>query len=137
MTFKITDDTPFVTATMVDGHKEMLTMKDDTIPFNYRAGNNDLKEIKIGEGIAEIGCGAFEGCTALTKVSLPPSVKIIRSKAFLGCTVLETVVTTGKLERIDHGDKWATHDRLTAADLTSGEELCLYYEGDPNPRHWD
>ena len=44
-----------------------------------------------GKRVVEIGDDAFEGCTAITKVTLTPSITKIGAGAFHGCTALTTV----------------------------------------------
>lgn len=41
--------------------------------------------------VTSIGDSAFAGCTALTQVNFPDTVRFIREAAFLGCTSLETI----------------------------------------------
>lgn len=138
MAIKITEDSNYVKKTMVDGTLNYVVIQGDIIKVAQFAGDDSLKEVEIPEGVSLIDNRAFEGCTSLVKVTLPPSVKIICSNAFAGCLALEKVVLTeDKLERIEHGSKWSTYDQLTASDLTCGDELCLYYEGDYDPRRWD
>lgn len=135
---KISEDSIYVKKTMVDGTVKIVVIQGDIIKVAQFAGDDSLKEVEIFEGVSLIDNRAFEGCTSLVKVTLPSSVKIIRSNAFAGCQALEAVALTGvKLERIEHGSKWSTYDQLTAFDLTRGEELCLYYEGDYDLRYWD
>jgi len=42
-----------------------------------------------GDLITAIADRAFEGCTSLTEITLPPSIKEIGSGAFVGCTALK------------------------------------------------
>ena len=41
--------------------------------------------------LTSIGDGAFEGCTSLTSVTIPKSVKWIEESAFKGCKSLKSV----------------------------------------------
>lgn len=134
MAIKINKDLHYVEVTK----RSTIFTRETTISDNYTGGDADsLIEIEISEGFTEIAEGAFENCKALTKVTLPASVKVIGRNAFAGCTSLETVVVKGTLERIAHDcDKWATYGKLTARDLTRGSELRLYYQGDDDPRQW-
>ncbi len=50
-----------------------------------------MEEILIPEGVVMIGTGAFEGCTALRRVTLPDSLLIIGGSAFYCCTELADV----------------------------------------------
>ena len=49
----------------------------------------------------DIGDSAFEGCTSLKKVSLPNSVKRIRTKLFYNCSSLVEVIYSNELEEIE------------------------------------
>lgn len=55
---------------------------------------NNLKELIMEYGITNIGSSAFEGCTGLTSITIPDSVKTIDYFAFSGCTGL-TSITIG------------------------------------------
>ena len=85
MAFRITKDTHFVEVTNVDGERGCVCFQGSFIKPGEWKGDTDLKEIEICEGVTQICVGAFENCTSLTKVTLPASVKIIRSGAFAGC----------------------------------------------------
>ena len=55
---------------------------------NYR---DDITSIVIGEGITNIGSGAFYGCNHLTSLTLPSTLKTIQDYAFSYCTALLSV----------------------------------------------
>ena len=55
----------------------------------------------LPDGLETVNQGAFEGCTALTKINIPDSVKAIGDSAFKNCTSLEKLVLPDGLERID------------------------------------
>lgn len=61
--------------------------KNTLSPFVY---NPDIKSVTIGDGITDLGWRIFEGCTNLTKVSIPNSVTDIAG-AFSGCTSLANI----------------------------------------------
>lgn len=50
-----------------------------------------LKEIKLPNGITEIGDNAFNGCSNLTSVNIPSSVTTIGDSAFLSCESLTKI----------------------------------------------
>ncbi len=59
-----------------------------------------LTAVNGGEGLEEIGEGAFFGCTLLHEFFIPPAVKAIKDHAFGACTQM-TIVNSGKgLEEI-------------------------------------
>ena len=77
----------------------ILFNKDKTTLIQYPAGKPETA-YTIPNGVASIGSGAFENCSALTQVTIPSSVKSIGSYAFWNCsaltemTVLPTVPPT-------------------------------------------
>jgi hypothetical protein len=44
--------------------------------------------VNLGEGLEEIGHGAFCECTSLREILIPPAVKANESQAFLRCSQL-------------------------------------------------
>lgn len=63
----------------------------------------NLKRVVLGEGIQEIGDGAFSGCTGLEEVVLPQSLTSLKSDAFMGCTRLKEVVLPQNLTTLEYG----------------------------------
>ncbi|MCR5419069.1 MAG: leucine-rich repeat protein [Lachnospiraceae bacterium] len=53
--------------------------------------NKTVTEVKIGKNVETIEKSAFEGCTSLTKITIPASVTSIGDKAFSGDKKLKTV----------------------------------------------
>ena len=58
----------------------------------WQAGAEKTETVVIGEGVTGIGRSAFEGCTGMTRVSLPQSLKTIGEKAFCGCSALQQIM---------------------------------------------
>ncbi len=59
-----------------------------------------LTIVNLGEGLEEIGRGAFQSCMSLHEIVIPPTVKAIKEAAFFFCKQL-TVVNLGEgLEEI-------------------------------------
>ncbi len=50
-----------------------------------------ITEVKINEGVTSISAGAFDGCEALYKVTLPSSLRVIEYGAFSNCTALTSI----------------------------------------------
>ena len=59
-------------------------------------GNKNLREVRIGNNVKEIGEWAFFGCENLTSIVLPASVKKVGNYAFRGCTSLTSVTIRNK-----------------------------------------
>ena len=50
-----------------------------------------MNDLTLGEGITEIGEGAFEVCIKLSEVKLPQTLTKIGNNAFLGCSALNKI----------------------------------------------
>ena len=90
--------------------------------------NDTLVELEIGEGVTTIEAEAFKNCIALMRIVLPSSLTFIGRNAFTGCTALNSVTVHSSLQYIVYDGKTTSTNHLTAADLTSGEELNLHYD---------
>ena len=83
----------------IDGSGTLTINKDtETVIKDYTEANhapwyNSRASIKlvILNGITQIGAYAFDGCTAMTDVSIPSTVKSINASAFNGCSSLTKV----------------------------------------------
>lgn len=64
---------------------------DDTANVPWRAYVDEIPRVQIGIGVTKVGKNAFNGCTALTEVSLYNSLRVIGENAFRGCTKLENI----------------------------------------------
>lgn len=67
------------------------------------AGNAKLGAIKFFENTTSVAAGAFKGCTALTKATVPAGVEAIAESTFEGCTTLASVILPSSVTTI--GDK--------------------------------
>jgi hypothetical protein len=47
----------------------------------------NLKDVVLPEGLEGIGCHAFRGCTAITSIRIPASVKYLYGSSFSGCKI--------------------------------------------------
>ena len=57
-----------------------------------------------GKPVTKIGCRAFQGCTKLTKITIPSSVVFIDTYAFYNCTGLTEVVVPDSVSNCGNGD---------------------------------
>ena len=64
----------------------------------------ELRDVRIRDGVQVMELGAFAGCTALLRVSVPVSVAVIGPSAFAGCTALVDVQIPDSVTRIGEGD---------------------------------
>ncbi len=86
--------------------------------------NKTLKEVTIGDKIAEIPAHLFDGCVGLEKVNIPDTVKTIGNSAFSYCYALKEVdipysVTTIKA--------FAFEDCRALKDITIHNPYCDIY----------
>ena len=54
-------------------------------------GCTELTSVTIPDSVKEIGISSFSGCTGLTSIEIPDSVTSIRSNAFQGCSGLTSI----------------------------------------------
>ena len=76
----------------------------------------------IPEGTTEIEDLAFEGCTNLTGIVIPNSVKRIGWGAFIGCTSLTSIVIPNSVEKIEDR-AFADCSALTSITLPNSIEI--------------
>ena len=57
----------------------------------YAFTGSAFTEIELNQGVNSVGQGAFEGCTALTKATLPSSLTRLGQSMFMDCTSLKEV----------------------------------------------
>ena len=146
MPLKITKDSCFIRAIDTDGEVLPIVYNGHFIGRNFYENHPNLKELEIGERIVEIGERAFEGCTSLTSVKLPASLKIIRQDAFAGCTSLQKVILD---ESVTDIDCWMSRrvaklilnppcDELLIKHLVAGYgEIDIHHRGEYDPHYWD
>ncbi|MBO4798890.1 MAG: leucine-rich repeat domain-containing protein, partial [Candidatus Methanomethylophilaceae archaeon] len=86
-------------------------------------GCKTLKDADLGS-IAEIGSGAFRGCTALVSVNAGTSLKTINSSAFYGCSKLKSILLDDSLETLESIRSKAFYNckALASVSLPSGLE---------------
>ena len=62
---------------------------------------DDIQHVKIDFGVTSIGRCAFDGCSGLTSIIIPNSVKSIEWNAFWGCTGLTSITLPESLTVVD------------------------------------
>ena len=96
------------------------TSGSDSVNADFSAFDH-LKEVVIGEGIKEVGAGAFDGIDTLEKVTLPNSLEKIGNDAFKDCGSLDslTVGTDGPSSslKLPEGIKEIGQDAFAGTDL--------------------
>ncbi len=84
-----------------------------SIAYKYIGDMLDNTEIVIREGTLEISNNAFSGCTGLTSITIPASVKTIGYDAFSGCTGLTSITIPKSVNSI------GSHPFFGCTNLTS------------------
>ena len=88
-----------------------LTYRITSIEQSAFQGCSALTSITIPSGVTSIAQSAFQGCSALTSITIPSGVTSIDQSAFQGCSALESIVWNAK----NYQDFW-------------GEEQTPFYE---------
>lgn len=107
-------------------HKVHPKSTEYTIPSNIKIiGRNAFRQsvvrnLVIPEGVEEIDCYAFE-CSALEKITLPKSLKIIRSGAFSNCPNLKELTIHEGIRYIN-SDAFENLTNCSLTILSAAEE---------------
>ena len=78
----------------------------------------NIKEVRIEDGVTSIGDYAFEGCSSLTSVTIPDSVTSIGGSAFSACSSLADVTIPDSMTSIG-GSAFAVCSSLTSVTIPS------------------
>ena len=105
----------------ITGKEEMYDYSDyysrDRVPWGYYL--EKVKRIIIYDGVTKIGGSAFEGCSALTSVTIPNSVTKIGDRAFADCSALTSVTIPNGVRGI--GDRaFYNCSSLTSVTIPNG-----------------
>ena len=79
----------YVPSRLVQGDTEYTVLK---LSDNLFKNNTALNSVTLGEGISEIGAGAFEGATNLVCIVTPESLTTIGDNAFSGCSNFNSII---------------------------------------------
>lgn len=86
--YSLNEDSGLLT---ISGSGEMNNYSNHNIsPFYYK--KSIIKDVVVDEGILNIGDSVFDGCTAMTSISLPESIVSIGNFAFLGCSGIKSLM---------------------------------------------
>ncbi len=69
----------------------------------WLAYSGSIRTVVIGDGVTNIGYGAFQLCTRLTGVTIPDSVTSIDKNAFAGCNALKEITIPESVTAIGSG----------------------------------
>ncbi len=112
-----------------------ITYKGNTyevLSIGYEAfiGCTGLTSVTIPNSVKRIGGHAFRGCTGLTSITIPNSVTSIGEQAFLNCSSLTSVTIPNSVTRIGYyafgGCTCLTS--VTIPNSVTGIVNCVFYE---------
>lgn len=72
------------------------------VPHSPLYENDQVKKIRIEEGITELQAGLFSKCTSLKEVSFAGTVTTLCTALFAGCTGLESIYIPANIEKIGY-----------------------------------
>ncbi|MDE7454271.1 MAG: leucine-rich repeat protein [Clostridia bacterium] len=81
--------------------------------------------IPIDGSVVHIGMGAFNGCSSLTKISIPDSITIINGHAFNGCDNLSEIIIPISVKQIGY------------KAFNDCKNLTIYCECKSKPTYWE
>ena len=100
----------------------------------WAEAREDIKEVRVLEGVTALGENCLSGCEALTEVSIPVSLTKIGDGAFAGCPALEKLNFAGTAEQwsetpLEAGDQAALLASLPMTVEVTPEHLHDYDDG--------
>lgn len=99
---------------------------------SWKPYNDRIRKIVIENGVTRIGWNAFSGCTNLTEVILPDSLKVISLKAFMDCSSLTVIRIPAGVTEIGDRAFWncgAPSGVVTVGvSFETGTECRRYFE---------
>ena len=66
---------------------------------NAFANNIELTSVELMEGIEQIGASAFNGCSNLTSVKFPVSIKLYEKDILVGCDKIEKITIASNFDK--------------------------------------
>lgn len=87
--------------------EEVLTISGSGSMYNYSeapwySNRNDIKHVKICDGVTSVGGSAFEKCTNLISIELPNSITSIGYSSFKSCSNLENITIPNSVTYINN-----------------------------------
>ncbi len=99
------------------------------IPDAAFSGCTALTDVKLPEGLTEIGYRAFSGCKALTAVSIPTTVEKIYHYAFADCTALTSFGVKSDLSVYANAFSGCTALKTISTPATPADAVYKFSDG--------
>lgn len=113
---------PYLESVTIEGGEE-----DTHIGSGAFAYCDNLREVTLSEGVAEIGDGAFLECKSLPRITIPASVQTIGDGAFRECTSLASIrVDSGNQNYSSLNDVLFNKDKTELVTYPAGRKTSLY-----------
>ncbi|MBR6376562.1 MAG: leucine-rich repeat domain-containing protein [Oscillospiraceae bacterium] len=107
----------------VSGSGSMTNWSDSNgVPWKHWVP--EIQKVVINNGVTSIGSNAFNGCGALTSLSLPASLTAAGNNAFTGCDALSTVIYGGSQKNWSNLSMGSGNESLRGATC-----ICAYIDG--------
>ena len=119
-----TQDSGIATSIPSSTKKGMTDYSSHSSPC-YQTFISQIKTAIIGNGVPNIGSYAFEGCTALTSITIPDSVTCIGAHAFEGCISLTSITLPDSVEVLGRQQYDITFDM----PVYGGTKESLVFDG--------
>ena len=112
----------------ITGSGDMTDFDDDNVsPF---AGNENIKNIVIDEGVTSVGDNAFTDCTNVENVDLPTTLTNVGDSAFENCSSIEWLTVPAETT---YGEKaYEGCTSLKTVEIAATGAMPAFAEGDYN-----
>ena len=118
----------YIKITKYIGDKEVVIVpsKIDELPV-YVIGDEafegtSVKDVRISEGIYQIGASCFEDCALLETVDMPESVTLVGDSAFYSCTSLKEIVFPENVSEISSSVCYQCFSLTSVKILATGRD---------------
>ena len=101
----------------ISGSGQMNDYETGSAP--WADSTKQVRNVKLGKGVKDIGNGTFAGCSNLSEVSLPSQITRIGVDAFRGCSSLTAIVIPDTVTSVGAG-AFCGCNHMTSVKLSKG-----------------